>query len=179
MYKSDLILIIETLEKEKILFETEVQNCLQFKDYLGAHHYEIALSNVTDKLLVLYTLENPDNDRIKFLEGLIHDYSKKFIEDPNHPRFASSLSIIGRYQEELDVLKSKKKSFQMDSSILQDLLYQLVHNKINYINFVFQEQNHHYVNIYLDHSDLFLDYHIQTQIKEHFIQNQHSRRLKR
>lgn len=127
LMKSDLDLLIEYYEGEKLILESSVKNYLLENDYLYAHYQQEGLWRLNNQLDILKGFKDPLYNQKRDLMVSI-EWSSRF---KNDDYFSIYKDIIAERTVELEKLNKQKVHFYFnDSQVIDDALFDLYEHRI-------------------------------------------------
>ena len=135
--KSDLDLLIELLEAEKLSLETAITNNLIEHEYLSVYHHGEALLKVNAQLYRLQNFKGPLYDEEPLLERLV-DSVTKFSDSPFMRDYWEEM--IKTKRDEIEKLKRQKNKHFNDEQQLDNALFDLYENRVKKLRFHFSHR---------------------------------------
>jgi len=119
--KSELDLLIEILEAEKLSLESHIKQDIKEYEYLNVHHYGQALIKVNSQLFMLNCFKDPFYERENRLERMQNFYTRD--EDIYLKSFWEERLLAEK--EEILQLRRKSNTYFNDTQNIDDALFNL------------------------------------------------------
>jgi len=117
--KNDLQMLIELLQEECNSLENEIEECVRFRDFEGAHGYQQALMHTREKLRTLRYLDQPHFEEIERLRESLDRYRRLNQTTPGQGWYMGSMNeIIQENEQELKRLEKLNRRWITDSDEL-------------------------------------------------------------
>ncbi len=135
--ESELDILIAKLQKEVDFFVNEQNACLDVRDYLGAHQFELALGAVRRKLKMISELKSPLLYKINLYQKAVEVFEKE------EEKIARMKSLCQKKVDELSAQLEQDKIVskpQIDGDELLTAFSYLLEGKITTFDLLFDEK---------------------------------------
>lgn len=128
--KNNIQLVLEELEQE--LLEHEMNHCISQLDFEGAEVFKNAFFYTKRKIRALSTLDNPNYDKITYLQDRIKKL-EELKDKMGYPKLLSESmgTMLSRYKTRLSKLKSAQRKFHYDNDAIITYLEKLISGELN------------------------------------------------